>query len=495
MNELARHYRKMRARYPDDKLVILFDLESGILDMRHMAANILRAYDRKHGTDVFIDTDYTGIHRPLEPGQKLDDKMEWPDGEPLIEGTKIPSSQARPVRDWYDKYKWDRTIDVDFLKPYPGALDVVRWFQLQKNTFVAFGTSRPEKLKEETLRALNYIGRPHQVEFHKDFLLMRPAAQVKESTKARVRSIQNLQKRGYRVFAMVDGDQDSLSTVSKINPKGEILLLSWRTPQGTGLRTGFPMFYSGKAFELVDLISEEMLPSSIQYVWHGINNTANLKQFLGTSIEWGEVDVRSDETSGQLFIRHDALSESPIERDEKILLLKECLKKFIKFNKSIKLDYKVGGTQVNRVLDLVDELGFKQSQLWHTGNIEDLKEKGFKTIRKRQPKAIVQCTSNFLVPLVLGAPQKARDIVTMLQDWGVSRVSIDWRTDGNSLVVSLIKKWGMEVNLYKMPDLKTFLKAALLLPNSVTSDFNFPEWQYYGQGSGENLKRQSYKKI
>ena len=33
-----------------------------------------------------------------------------------------------------------------------------------------------------------------------------------------------------------------------------------------------------------------------------------------------------------------------------------------------------------------------------------------------------------------------------------------------------------------MPDLEAFLEAALLLPASVTADFNFPEWNYDGRG-------------
>ena len=33
-----------------------------------------------------------------------------------------------------------------------------------------------------------------------------------------------------------------------------------------------------------------------------------------------------------------------------------------------------------------------------------------------------------------------------------------------------------------VPDLEAFLEAALLLPASVTADFNFPEWNYDGRG-------------
>lgn len=44
------------------------------------------------------------------------------------------------------------------------------------------------------------------------------------------------------------------------------------------------------------------------------------------------------------------------------------------------------------------------------------------------------------------------------------------------------------MNLYAVPDFESFVRALLLLPTSVTADFNFPEWGYYGRGSGERLR-------
>jgi hypothetical protein len=34
--------------------------------------------------------------------------------------------------------------------------------------------------------------------------------------------------------------------------------------------------------------------------------------------------------------------------------------------------------------------------------------------------------------------------------------------------------------------MQSFLEAAVLLPTSVTTDFNFPAWRYFGPGSGEH---------
>ena len=49
-------------------------------------------------------------------------------------------------------------------------------------------------------------------------------------------------------------------------------------------------------------------------------------------------------------------------------------------------------------------------------------------------------------------------------------------------MLDLVEGLGWQVNLYGVLDLEAFLEAALLLPASVTADFNFPEWAYDGRG-------------
>ena len=44
-----------------------------------------------------------------------------------------------------------------------------------------------------------------------------------------------------------------------------------------------------------------------------------------------------------------------------------------------------------------------------------------------------------------------------------------------------------------VPDLEAFLRAALMLPRSLTADFNFPAWQYYVRGSGEERVDHHYE--
>ena len=50
-----------------------------------------------------------------------------------------------------------------------------------------------------------------------------------------------------------------------------------------------------------------------------------------------------------------------------------------------------------------------------------------------------------------------------------------------------------QVNIYDVPNLEAFLQAALIMPRSLTSDFNFPKWSYFGKGSGQSGDYFRYK--
>ena len=105
-----------------------------------------------------------------------------------------------------------------------------------------------------------------------------------------------------------------------------------------------------------------------------------------------------------------------------------------------------------------------------------------------QPTRAPSCSarSTSWRPLVVAAPSQARTVLRLLAGWGISRFSVAWgRQRTRSLVRHRLEEWGYEVNLYAVPDHESFLQAVLLLPRSLTADFNFPGWNYYGRGSGE----------
>ena len=72
--------------------------------------------------------------------------------------------------------------------------------------------------------------------------------------------------------------------------------------------------------------------------------------------------------------------------------------------------------------------------------------------------------------------------------------TLSWLVPDMRMVYEEISQWGFDINIYDVPDLESFLRAVLLVPRSITSDFNFPEWRYFGRGPGERGEYHRYQK-
>ena len=55
MNKLSYHYQKMSHLFPDDRLIILFDIDGTIVDTRYMVLHALNSFDQIHGTSYFTN--------------------------------------------------------------------------------------------------------------------------------------------------------------------------------------------------------------------------------------------------------------------------------------------------------------------------------------------------------------------------------------------------------------------------------------------------------
>ncbi len=163
-----------------------------------------------------------------------------------------------------------------------------------------------------------------------------------------------------------------------------------------------------------------------------------------------------------------------------------------RLDKAVKLDLKEGIT-IPRVLALIEQIGFEDTQLWFNGNIEFLQKDGFRELAARHPRAILQCPADSLVPLILSMQRTAEEILRTLTEWGINRLSVSWKTQKMRQIVAWLEEQGYEVNIYDVPNLEAFLQAALITPRSLTSDFNFPKWFYFGHGSGQRRDYFRYK--
>jgi len=480
MKRLALHYERARGLYPEDRLMILFDIDGTILDMRYMIYYVLKSFDRHNGTGFFEYLRVTDI------------RTHEADAERIIEKYVIPVEQKERVLEWYKANCWNATAILESHRPFAGVMEVIRWFQLQPNTYVGLNTGRPELIRVETLRSLNRIGSEYKVTFLDDLLYMNRNGWDSNILASKIEGVLHFQKSGYHIFAFVDNEPENLRAIADLDPEGRILLLHADTIFGSGCKKMPQGTVSGKIYDITELIEEKTLPKHVQFVWHGVNDSENLRRFLASNVKWAECDVRMNPDGNQVILRHDSFSESPAENDEDFLLLKDILPPFKEMGKSIKLDLKEDGILLDRVFSALEYYNIDETSLWFNGEIEALKEEGFRRIAALYSRSIIQCPINHLGPLILSKSAKALEVLDMLVEWGINRFSISWKAPHVKDIFDKLSGWGFEVNIYNVPDLESFLRTVLLLPASITSDFNFPRWRYYGRGSGENKRYHEY---
>ena len=147
MLALARHLAHARSAYPTDRLLVVFEIDGLIVDHRHMVRRRLLDYDRMHGTDHFRGVEVADVD--TDPGNL----------ERFLIRRGFAAMVRRDVLDWYPEQPPLPEQVPGTERPYPGVLEVIRWFQLQNSTFVGLNTSRPERMRTDTLRSLNALGR------------------------------------------------------------------------------------------------------------------------------------------------------------------------------------------------------------------------------------------------------------------------------------------------------------------------------------------------
>jgi hypothetical protein len=443
--------------FPDDRLLIVFDIDGTILDLRHMVRHVLLDYDRTNATAHFrgLAVDDIDVHE-----EKVAD---------LLERFPMDSGERRRIVKFYEERCWKPDAILASHRPYRGVMEVIRWFQLQPNTDVAINTGRPEALRGDTLRSLNALGRVCRVSFASELMAMHCERPEISIAQAKADAIAGFRAQGYRVVAVIDNEPLNIETMAQADTDGDILFLHADTLFLSKKRK-MPRTVSGSDYDLTRLLGEAGLPERVQFVWHGIEDRQSLDAFLGCPLRWCEADIRTD-PYGSLVVRPDSYEDVSWRRDELPLRFDEFVGRMLAAGKSMKLDLEGGEKYLDRVLGVLCMQGIPSERLWFNANVEDISESGFRLIRTVYPGAAVQCPVDFLAPLMRSLPARAEETLEDLFNWGIDRFSIGWTTQKSHNIASWVEELGYAVNIYDVPDLRAFLEAAVLMPRSMTSRF------------------------
>jgi len=483
MTQLSYYFENCRTQYPEDQLMIVFDIDGTILDMRFMMLNILNAYDHRHRTSFFKNLDISKM------------KIHENEVAQLLNERNIPDAEHPAILDWYHEQCWTESYLLAAHQPFKGVLEVIRWFQLQENTVVGLNTGRPESIRKETLASLNQLGKSYKVRFEDALLHMSPYKWGKHVQKAKTDGLRKFQEAGFRVFAFVDNAPENLKAIEKIDPRREIFLLHANTLFDTK-RVSLPFYAAkGNTYDLAALIDKKSLPKHIQFVWQGINDETNLRQFLASDIQWGECDLRMAPIQNTPVLRHDPFWKTPFETEEHHLQLDTFLRCIAQTEKSIKFDLQEGGPLIDQLIESIDFYKIDPSRLCFQGDVDILQELGFKTLAMAYPDATLQTAVDFFSAVILNKAVEAKAVLNQYSSWGIRRFQLDWRVKYIRALFTQMEAWGFETDINHVADLEEFLEAILLMPTSITADFNFPKWHYFGRGSGKNGAHHEYTEM
>ena len=457
INRLAEHYADRRDRYPDDDLLVVFDIDGTILDSRYELLHLLRRYDRAHGTRYFA-------HLTVAAVTVTDCRL-----ADLTERCGAPADAA----EWCAAHRWDRDVILASHRPYHGVLEVIRWFQIQPNTDVALVTGRPESARATTLESLNTLGREFKVSFRDKLLVMFEDDLHDDVPEAKAEAVRQLTLHGFRVVAMIDNEPHNLKAVAAADPDGQVLLVHADTIFASSPRLRPRRALRSASYEVGELVSQDSLPRHVQFVWHGIDSARALDLFLTTEVGWAEFGVDRHPISGDLIVGRSPAERAALDGAPVLRLYLEALRDC---DRGVKLDIK-SPEVIGDLLELVDGLSFPDEQLWFSAAPSKVPLDAFACLRDGRPGAVLQTPVDSLGPFADVAPANVRVLVDVLIAAGIDRFSLGWGAPGLASLMARLDDWDCAVNIHDVPDLQAFLQAILLLPTSITSRFDFPFWR------------------
>lgn len=217
MAALAAHHNAMRRNYPKDELMILFDIDGTILDLRHMMLYLLQRYDREHGTAHFPNLVLTDI----DVHEAVMDR--------LLARLGLEEEARTEIEAWYLEHYWSSETIATSHYAFAQVFDVIGWLQRQPHTTVGLNTGRLELLRADTLSSLNRLGETAGVHFTNELLYMRPDDWTEGVAVRKVMGVQAVQAAGYRVIAFVDNEPGNLAAIAQCEGADDILLLHANT--------------------------------------------------------------------------------------------------------------------------------------------------------------------------------------------------------------------------------------------------------------------------
>ncbi len=447
--ELVAHTERMRRDHPEDELLVLFDVDGTLLDLRIGLLDLLTGHDRSRGTELFQGLELSDLE-PDEAGlRRLFDRLD------------IPHADRDELLMRFERLSWSPRAVLGAHQPFAGMLEVLRWFKHQPHVHVAANTSRGEDRREETEQALATLGAHYGVRLSADFLHLASPEPGEATAAAKVRGVEHFRRQGFRVVAVVDDNVHQLQAIGEALADPGLKLV-----HAAGLVRSLPSSPApggGSA-------------QPARVVWRGLESVEDLGHFLGSSIGWAEI-VLEKSASGMLMVAPRERRAGLRPGHPAALALEELLGAFAQCDKGLRLVFRSGsGGLVSRVLHTLRQSSFPDRLVSFLASPEAVQEAGFAKLREGIPTATRIAQVSWMSELCALSPDLAAEQFRRLVEWGVTRASVDWSDPRRAELCEQAREAGLEIDLDAGGRISDYFQAASDQPMSVVSDFGCRTW-------------------
>ena len=116
MKSLSNHYHLMRKKFPDSQLMIVFDIDDTIVDIRIPLLFVLQKYDSQFRTSYFQDLTLRDI---------VFEEWHIQDWLPEI---VFDESERKQIVEFVRSEMWQEETILLSHRPFRGVLEIIRWF-------------------------------------------------------------------------------------------------------------------------------------------------------------------------------------------------------------------------------------------------------------------------------------------------------------------------------------------------------------------------------
>ncbi|MHC4892370.1 MAG: hypothetical protein ACYTFV_03200 [Planctomycetota bacterium] len=218
-----------------------------------------------------------------------------------------------------------------------------------------------------------------------------------------------------------------------------------------------PLFLSG-----VSSLARPSRRGVPELSWEGVATAEDRDAFLGSTVRWCDLPVRAGGPQGVELATCD--DDVPVD-------LEELIGVFAQVGKGARFELRGDSSVVSRLIRILVQSGFPQAQTRLLVSADELGPERLSELAAALPAVSLECSLDFIGPLLRVDEVQARTIVERLRQLGVQRGVIRAGVPERERLIATLIGWGLEVDARHVGGLADVLALSDTGIRSIATDF------------------------